>query len=261
MKFGEDIQYGKCLVNPNRLLEDKAMPKVKQMHEARLVKIDEMTSTVRNFHFEFPGQPRFDFLAGQFVMVDVPREEKMVRKPYSIASPPHWSERIELCIKKVEGGYVSSYFFDLKPGYVMPMEAPLGVFRLKDPLPEHLLFVATGTGVAPLRAMIHTLLHEGSQKKISLILGIRYENEILFDAEFRELAAQHPNFEYLPTVSRPKDWNGATGYVQDHIKRLYPHPDGRVVYACGLVPMINSLLKDLTELGYPRQAIRFEKWT
>lgn len=237
------------------------MPKVKEIYQGHLVQIDEMSSSVRNFHFEFIEKPRFDYVPGQFVMVEVPKDGKTVKKPYSIASPPHWPNKIELCIKKVEGGFVSTYFFDLKPGYIMPMEAPLGVFRLKEPLPDHLLFVATGTGVAPLRAMIHTLLHQGTSKKMTLILGVRYENEILFDAEFRDLAAQHANFEYIPTVSRPQAWQGATGYVQDHIKSRYPHPEGKVIYACGLVPMVNSLLEELTALGYPRESIRFEKWT
>ncbi|MCE9625200.1 MAG: FAD-dependent oxidoreductase, partial [Deltaproteobacteria bacterium] len=149
------------------------MAKIKEIYNAHLVQIDEMTPTVRNFHFEFPEKPRFDYRPGQFVMVEVPREGKNVRKPYSIASPPDWPGKIELCIKKVEGGYVSSYFFDLKPGYIMPMEGPLGVFKLKDPLPEHLIFVATGTGIAPLRAMIHPLLKNGHAGKITLILGVR----------------------------------------------------------------------------------------
>lgn len=237
------------------------MAKVKEIYNAHLVKIDELSSSVRNFHFEFPEKPRFDYRPGQFVMVEVPKEGKTARKPYSIASPPHWPNKIELCIKKVEGGYVSSYFFTLKKGYVMPMEGPLGVFKLKEPLPPHLLFVATGTGVAPLRAMIHTLLKGGHPGKMTLILGVRYENEVLFDEEFKALAAQHPHFEYIPTVSRPQTWQGETGYVQDVLLRHYPSPEGRQIYACGLVPMINSLLETLGQNGYPREAIHFEKWT
>ncbi len=237
------------------------MAKVKEIYNARLVKIDELTSSVRNFHFEFPEKPRFDYRPGQFVMVEVPKEGKTARKPYSIASPPHWPGKIELCIKKVEGGYVSSFFFELKEGYVMPMEGPLGVFKLKDPLPPHLLFVATGTGVAPLRAMIHTLLKDGHPGKMTLILGVRYENEVLFDEEFKALAARHANFEYIPTVSRPQSWKGETGYVQDVLLRHYPSPEGRQIYACGLVPMINSLLETLGKNGYPRETIHFEKWT
>lgn len=237
------------------------MAKEKILYNAHLVKIDELSSSVRNFHFAFPEKPRFDFKSGQFVMAEVPREGKTVRKPYSIASPPHWTDRIELCIKKVEGGYVSTYFFGLTTGYVMPMEGPLGVFALKPPLAPHLLFVATGTGVAPLRAMIYTLLHEGHTGKITLILGVRYENEILFDAEFKKMAEEHYNFEYIATVSRPETWQGEKGYVQDQIRKRFADPQGREVYACGLVPMINGLKDTLTELGYPKQALHFERWT
>lgn len=237
------------------------MAKDKILYSAHLAKIDELSSTVRNFHFEFREKPRFDFESGQFVMVEVPREDKTVRKPYSIASPPHWPDKIELCIKKVEGGYVSTYFFNLDVGYIMPMEGPLGVFRLKKPYPERLVFVATGTGVAPLRAMIHSLLNEGHAGKITLILGIRYENEILFDVEFRKLAEERSNFEYLPTISRPEKWQGAKGYVQDRIRQHFADPQGIQIYACGLVPMINSLKETLIELGYPKQALHFERWT
>jgi len=237
------------------------MAKTKQLYSAHLVKIDKLTPTVRNFHFEFPDQQRFDFEAGQFVMVEVPKDGKTVRKPYSIASAPHWSDRIELCIKKVEGGYVSSYFFDLSEGYVMPMEGPLGVFKLKEKLPQHLIFVATGTGIAPLRAQIHTLFHRGYTGKITLILGVRYENEVLFDDEFKKLVQDKPNFEYIPVVSRPKEWNGAKGYVQEQIRAHYPKPGGQEIYACGLVPMINSLKETLLELNYPKEALHFERWT
>ncbi|HCU24541.1 MAG TPA: hypothetical protein DF383_05945 [Deltaproteobacteria bacterium] len=237
------------------------MAQAKSLYQAQLVQIDELTSSVRNFHFEFPGQDRFDFIPGQFVMAHVPRDGKMLRKPYSIASPPHWPGKIELCIKQVEGGYVSNYFFKMAAGQSMPMEGPLGVFKLKEPLPPHLLFVATGTGVAPLRAMIHSLFQKNHADPVTLILGIRYENEILFDEEFRALAKRHSNFEYIPTISRPQHWTGRSGYVQDLIRERFPDPQGTEIYACGLVPMINSLLENLTSIGYPRQAIHFEKWT
>lgn len=237
------------------------MAKEKVIYPGHLVQIDEMSPTVRNFHFEFKEPARFGFEPGQFVMVEVPRDGKMVRKPYSIASAPELPNKIELCIKKVEGGYVSSYFFDLKVGYVMPMEAPLGVFKMKAPYPEHLVFVATGTGVAPLRSMIHQLLHDGYTGKMTLILGVRYENEILFDAEFKELAAKHSNFSYIVTISRPETWTGEKGYVQDQIKKHFSDPKGIEIYACGLVPMINSLKETLESLGYEKKVLHFERWT
>jgi NAD(P)H-flavin reductase len=194
-------------------------------------------------------------------MVEVPRDGKIIRKPYSISSPPHWPNKVELCIKQVEGGYVSTYFFNLKVGYVMPMEGPLGKFTIMEPLPDHVIFVATGTGVAPLRAQIYSLFEKGTEKKISLFLGVRHEYEILFDEEFKALAKKHPNFEYIPTISRPQNWDGAKGYVQEQIKTRYPDPTGRQIYACGLVPMVNALKEELTKMGYPKEVIHFEKWT
>ncbi len=233
----------------------------KEIYPTHLAKIDEMTPTVRNFHFEFREKPRFDFKPGQFVMVEVEKEGKTVKKPYSISSPPHLPNQIELCIKKVEGGFVSNWFFNLKVGDVIPVQGPLGNFALKGPLPEHLLFVATGTGVAPLRGMIFDLFHRGHTGKVSLLLGVRYENEILFRKEFEALAKKHANFEFIPTVSRPKNWQGASGYVQEQIGQRFPNPAGIQIYACGLVPMINALREDLTKIGYPKEVIHYEKWT
>lgn len=235
----------------------------KEFYPVTLSKIEHFSDTVRNFHFTFSKKPRFDFIAGQFIMVEVPKEgqDKPVRKPYSIASSPHIDGKIELCIKKVDGGFVSGWFFDLKEGDEIEMQGPLGVFKLEDPLPEHLLFVATGTGIAPLRAQFEQLLHDGYTKPITLVFGNRYEDEIPFHEELTALAAKHDNFNYIPTISRPKTWTGETSYVQEVIKQKLPDPKGIEVYICGLVPMVNDLKANLMEMGYTKEAIHFEKWT
>lgn len=234
----------------------------KEKYPVRLSKIEEFSDTVRNFHFEFEKKPRFDFIPGQFIMVEVPKEgDKPVRKPYSIASPPHFKDKIELCIKLVEGGFVSGWFFSLKTNEEIEVEGPLGVFKLKEPLPEHLLFVATGTGIAPLRAQFETLLHQGYKKPITFVFGNRYEDEIPFHQELLDLNQKYDNFHYLPVISRPKSWKGRTGYVQDLIKEKFADPSGVQVYICGLVPMVNDLKAHLEALGYTNEAIHFEKWT
>jgi phenol hydroxylase P5 protein len=233
----------------------------KEWYPVKLTKIDEYSPTVRNFHFQFL-KPRFDFVSGQFVMVEVPKPgEKPVRKPYSIASPPYFAEKIELCIKWVEGGFVSTWFFNLKVGDEFPVQGPLGVFRLVEPLPEHLIFVATGTGIAPLRAQFLQLLHDGYKKPMTFIFGNRHEDEIPFHQELLDLAKKHSNFNYIPIISRPKSWGGEKGYVQEVIRKKFANPTGHHVYICGLVPMVNDLNACLTELGYPKESIRFEKWT
>lgn len=235
----------------------------KEFYPVTLTKIEEFSDTVRNFHFTFHKKPRFDFIPGQFVMVEVPKDgqDKPVRKPYSIASSPHLPDKIELCIKKVDGGFVSGWFFGLKEGDEIELQGPLGVFKLIEPLPEHLLFVATGTGIAPLRAQFEYLLHNDYQKPITFVFGNRYEDEIPFHEEMLQLAAKHSNFNYIPTISRPKNWTGEKGYVQEIIKKELPNPKGIEVYICGLVPMVNDLKANLMEMGYAKEAIHFEKWT
>lgn len=233
----------------------------KEWYPVKLTQIDEYSTTVRNFHFEFE-KPRFDFIPGQFIMVEVPKEgEKPVRKPYSIASPPYFPNKIELCVKWVEGGFVSTWFFNLKMGDQIQVQGPLGVFKLHEPLPPRLVFVATGTGIAPLRSQFMQLLHDGYDRDISFVFGNRYEDEIPFHSELLDLARRHPNFHYFPTISRPKKWDGEKGYVQDLIKKHFADPKDIHVYICGLVPMVNDLRACLTDLGYPKESIHFEKWT
>ncbi|MEK7766233.1 MAG: phenol hydroxylase, partial [bacterium] len=121
---------------------------------------------------------------------------------------------------------------------------PFGAFVIKDPAPPELVFVATGTGIAPLRSMILDLYErgEGQQRKLWLFLGIRYETEILYEDEFRALAAKH-DFTFIPTISRPrsKDWTGEVGYVQDKIGKFLPAGGAGEAFACGGDEMIKAL--------------------
>ena len=100
------------------------------------------------------------------------------------------------------------------------------------------------------------------EQKISIVLGVRYETEILFQDEFEQLAKEHKNVTFIPTISRPsKEWKGERGYVQEIIKKYFPNPDGVDIYACGLVKMIEDLQKSLSDSGFPKERIRYEKWT
>lgn len=232
-----------------------------QFYDAVTENIRVQTSTVKTFTFDM-GKP-IEFQAGQFVMAHVPREGQIAKKPYSIASPPYLQNKIQLCIKKVEGGFMSNHFHQLKVGDPMKLQGPLGKFLIQEPIQKDLAFVATGTGIAPLRSMIFDLYH---RKKVDHIkcwcfLGVRYEDEILFSNEFRKLEQEHPNFEFVPTVSRPKNWSGEVGYVQEKVKKYLTHPKEVDIYACGLVNMIEETLKVLGAAGFPPEQMHYEKWT
>lgn len=227
----------------------------------KLEKIFILSDSVRTFRLRFPEGKWVNFKAGQFCMVQVPKEgEKPLKKAYSICSSPFETGYVDLCIKLVEGGFATNWFWTLKEGDDVTITLPYGGFVLKEPLEKELILIATGTGLAPLRSMLRVLLKDGFQRPITLIFGVRFENEVLYADEFRELERNHPNFKFIPTISRPKEWMGETGYVQDKLKKFFPAPSGKQIYVCGLVPMIEAVQKTAEDLGFEKGQVHFEKY-
>ncbi len=235
-----------------------------RFYDARLIKIVSLTDTVRHFVLEYPAEANLSFGAGQFLMVHLEKDGNPHKKSYSIASSPSLSSKhqIELCIKKVEGGYVSTWFFNLKEGDVLHTSLPYGVFTVREPWQDHLVFVGTGTGIAPLRGMIQNLYEKNCDKEIWLIFGNRYETDILYENEWRELEKTRKNFHFIPTISRSKTWKGETAYVQEIVKKTFGPKQGDVdFYGCGLVPMCQQLKAALIEMNVPKEHIHFEQFT
>lgn len=228
--------------------------------QVSLEKVFRFTETVRTFRFRFPAGKWVPFKAGQFCMVHVPKEGKPAKKAYSICSAPFEEGYVDLCVKRVEGGYATNWFWQLTEGDAVTLTVPYGGFIIHEPLDYDPVFVATGTGLAPLRSMIKTLLRNGFQRSILLIFGVRYENEILYEDEFRDLEKRHSNFRFIPTISRPREWKGETGYVQETLRKQVADPHGKRIYVCGLVPMIEAVEKAASEIGFDKKAVYFEKY-
>jgi len=230
----------------------------KEIIHTIITKIDQLSSDVRHFEIQFPEGKWIDFKAGQFILVHMPYEGKIVPKPYSVASPPYERGKMDLCIKKVEGGLVSTWFFALKEGDPLDVSGPFGHFLVKE---GDAVFAATGTGIAPLRAMIKSIFHNGFTNDAWLIFGNRYETDVLYKDEFEELANRHKNFHFVPIISRPKEWPGEKGYIQDIFPKYVATPDNKKVYICGIVPMVVGLEESLVKNGWPKQNIFYEKYT
>ena len=198
----------------------------------------------RHFKLVFEPGTEFDFDPGQFVnaMAMDSQGQKIIKRPYSIASPPYEKGSIDLVWKRVEGGFMTNYFWTLKEGDSLQIQGPLGRFGLnKEPLPQRLIFVATGTGIAPFRSILFQMFKEGTERGVWLIFGNRYETDILYDEAWQDLAKKHSNFHYLPTVSRPKHWTGERDYVQKLLPKHFSSPDNAQIYICGLTDMIQAV--------------------
>jgi ferredoxin-NADP reductase len=223
-------------------------------------RIDSLSYNVRGFRLRLVDPPAIEFQAGQFMIVNVPKDGDVVKRAYSIASPPHEPNAVDLCVQHVERGIASTYFWQLKEGATMSLTGPHGRFLLKEPLEYEPVFMATGTGVAPFRSMIRHLLQIRFTRTIWLLFGCRYEHALLYESEFRSLANLRHNFRYIPTVSRPKEWRGESGHIQQTFQKYITDYSNKEIYICGWDVVVKAVYQDLQALGVPTGQLRFEEW-
>ena len=227
--------------------------------EAKLIESSEIAPEVRHFVFEVPGVEKFTFVPGQFVSMNQVINEKKITRAYSIASAPSETNRFELCLNLVHEGLLSPRLFEMRPGETIEIRPPLGMFVLRNP-PRDVVFIATGTGIAPFRSILQAQLNEASQA-FTLVFGVRYESHLMYRAEFEEMARRHPHFRFLPTLSRPTEsWSGRSGHVQAHLQEAIGERRDVDVFLCGLKLMVDDVRNILKEMGFDRKQILFEKY-
>lgn len=226
---------------------------------ARLLESREIAPETRNFLFEAERLERLEFTPGQFLMAHARICGADVRRAYSFASPPA-GNRFELCLNRVREGIFSPYLFDLEPGAVVELKGPYGSFRWRE-APGDSVLVATGTGIAPFRAMLGPRLAADPAHHYTLIFGVRHERGILYREEFEELASRHPHFRFLPTLTRPgPKWRGLTGRVQRHALETVGGRADLDVYICGLWEMVRDLRDRLIASGLDRRRVHYERY-
>jgi CDP-4-dehydro-6-deoxyglucose reductase len=227
--------------------------------KVRLVESREIAPEIRHFVFELPEAREFLFVPGQWVSFEEVVNGEPVTRAYSIASPPS-GNRFELCLNRVQGGHLSPHLFSMNPGDSVEMRGPFGTFVWREP-PQDSVLVATGTGIAPFRAMLPARLAKDPAHRITLLFGVRLEHSLLYREEFQTLARQHPNFHFWPTLTRPDPrWTGHTGRVQEHLERAIGASRDIDVYICGLREMVDSVRAILKNLGFERRHIIYEKY-
>lgn len=223
-----------------------------------------LTETTKHLEWEVIAGGPFQFLPGQFISMTLVRNGQEHTRAYSVASPPRADSRFDLCLNRVPGGIFSNYLCDIQPGAEMEFTGPHGFFVLREPLERDLVFIATGTGIAPIRSMLHHLFAQPAPRlpTVWLLFGVRYPHTILYREEFEQLAARFPNFRFVPVLSRaPADWGGERGHVQDAIRKLFAGRRDFDAYLCGLKAMVDDTRKLLrTELGLERSQVHYEKY-
>jgi len=225
----------------------------------RIAETRELAPEVRHFVFELPAGEHLDFLPGQFLTLRAGIGGRAVRRAYSIASPPG-GPRFELCLNRVREGVFSPYLFDRRPGDVVEMKGPYGAFGWREP-PADSVLVATGTGIAPIRAMLRARLPGDALRRYILLSGARHEYGLLYRAEFEDLAGRCRHFRFWPTVTRPEPgWAGRTGRVQLHLHEAVGSRRDLDIYICGLWEMVREVRDMLAGMGFERHRIIYERY-
>ncbi len=218
-----------------------------QPFRARVEQVRDLTHDVRELVLRLLAPPKIDFKAGQFVSFEVihPTLHRPVTRPYSIVSPPSQPELITLLFNLVPGGPGSTYLFSLRLGDETHFKGPAGTFYVRDDPTRDLLFVATGTGIAPIRSMIEDRLERGFERRITLYWGLRSERDVYYQEELSALVKRHPHFSYVITLSRPQaQWTGPVGRVTALVEERLTSVKNLAVYLCGN----SGMIRDVTTL-------------
>ncbi len=229
--------------------------------KAKILEIIDETQKVKLFRLEKTKE--FSFQPGQFAMLSIEgllsREGVIVKRSYSIASSPY-DKYLEFCITKADNGFFSVAMHNLNAGDFVNVQAPYGVFTVKKPVPKNTVFVAGGSGIAPLMSIIRSLKNENAfPKGFRLFYGFRTPADFVYGKELQELAKKRA-ISLIAAIDKPaKGWNGETGFVSEVLSR---HCDFEKsdAYLCGPPVMVTATIKELTTLGFDEKRIFREQW-
>lgn len=226
------------------------------------------------------------FKAGQFAVVGLPGSaprialsdpeetptppDKWIRRAYSVASSSLDDEYLELYVALVRSGELTPRLFQLDVGARLHLSEKItGMFTLDSVPPEaNLVFIATGTGIAPYMSMLRSEVLAHSERKVAVLHGARHSWDLGYRAELTTLARHVPRFLYVPVISRPQqelvEWRGETGHVQQLWTRgllarhwgAEPGPGDTHAFLCGNPAMVEDAIKVLGGLGFKEHTKR-----
>ena len=228
-------------------LGDQVIPEIKTL-PTRIISLEKLAPDVLCVKLRLPPNTIFNFLAGQYIDVI---GHGGIRRSYSVANSPASDNQLELHIRAVQSGAMSQYWFQhAKVNDLLRIHGPLGSFFARASTGLHFVFLATGTGIAPVKAMLEQLATAplvNQPLSATLYWGGREPQDLYADP-----SQWHPSLLYVPVLSRaPVDWTGDRGHVQNSLLNDEPDWDNTVVYACGSDAMVQSAKAELTQAGLP----------
>ena len=225
-----------------------------------------MAPDVTLISLQLPAAERLQYRAGQyveFILRDGARRSySMANAPHALGSPPS----IELHVRHMPGGKFTDHVFSaMKEKDILRMEGPFGSFFLRDDTDKPLVLLASGTGFAPIKALIQQLQHKASTRPAVLYWGCRRKADLYQHDWCLQAAAEMPQLRYVPVLSEPTPddaWTGRTGFVHQAVMADLPELSGHEVYACGAPVMVESAQRDFVQrCGLPEDAFFADAFT
>ena len=230
-------------------------------YKARVASKDLISMKVIRVHLNLIKPLSMDFISGQFISINI---KEGVKRSYSITSSPNGTANFDLVVDISPAGAGSKFFENLKVGDIINFLGPMGKFTLHSET-GNIVFLAAGTGIAPIKSMIGYLLekqeknHDFQARKIYTYLGFRYLEDIFYKDYFENLTKKHPNFFFKLILSRPVDgWIGDCGYVQNFIETKILQDPNSHFYVCGGGAMVKGVTQFLKSKQVNCERIHFE---
>ena len=215
----------------------------------RVQKMERLADDVMVLYLKLPANERLQFLAGQYI--DILMTDGKPRS-FSLANAPHDDEFLELHIRNISGGAFTHHVFTgMKERDILRIKGPLGTFFLRDDSSKPIIFVASGTGFAPVKGLVEHALQTGVARPMHFYWGVRKQADLYMLERVRAWEAR--GVKFTPVVS-DEPWPGRTGFVHQAVLEDYADLSGYQVYACGAPVVVEAAHRDFTSLrGLPQE--------
>lgn len=232
-----------------------------KMLPARVVKMERVAHDVMVLSLRLPANQEFKFVAGQYI--DILLKDGQ-RRSFSLANPPEQTEALQLHVRHVPGGAFTGHVFtEMKEKDLLRFRGPLGIFFLREESPRPIIFIAGGTGFAPINALLEHAFAVGIARPMHLYWGARRPGDLYMHERAQAWTNTHPHFRYTPVLSHVEAvdaWPGRRGWVHEAVLADYPQLSSHDVYASGPPPLIDAVRTELARHGLPRDRLYFDSF-
>jgi CDP-4-dehydro-6-deoxyglucose reductase, E3 len=219
---------------------------------SRVILLEKKSHDVMSIKLQLPASDTLQYKAGQYIEFIL---RDGARRSYSMASAPHIaseSKTLELHLRHMPGGKFTDHVFgEMKEKEIQRIEGPFGSFYLREDSAKPMILLASGTGFAPIKAIIEQMQHSGSTRAATLYWGGRRPADLYMNDWVLAQVATMPNLRYVPVVSNalPEDvWTGRTGFVHQAVMADFPDLSAHQIYACGAPIVVDSAQSDFVKI-------------